>query len=267
VVSFVLVVLTCAFAALCFVQLSGRPGRTSPSGAQAAFAIAGVLQVVLVGLASTIIFASWRENRRLIRFSVYSTVVHLVTNLIALACLWAVVASIAPCWPGQPGCLRLVVAKPVWVVLSICILLMQLYLFLVVFSYHNHLLDHSRRPYIPETSSRNLSGLLSPKGGYKGSLSGLEVYSPVELHAVESRATTTRSLSLPEPESGYGGGLRTYEQAEENEKERLRREMESEGDQGVSFPIASPSEPRILTPLGLEWRDGDLPPYAYGRKG
>ena len=116
-----------------------------------------------------------------------------------------------------------------------------------------------------ETSSRNLSTSLSRKGGYKGLLSGLEAYSPVELHAVESRAATARSFSLPESESeyGYGGGLRTYEEAEDNEKERLRRELDGEGDQGMSFPIASPSGPGLLTPLGQEWRDGDLPPYAY----
>ena len=57
--------------------------------------------------------------------------------------------------------------------------------------------------------------------------------------------------------------MRTYEEAELNEKERLRRrETENEGDQGVSFPIPEPGG-SILTPLGLEWRDGDLPPYAH----
>lgn len=101
---------------------------------------------------------------------------------------------------------------------------------------------------------------LSQQGDYRGLSSGSGAYSPVELHTVEPR---TRSLSLPEPDAGYGGGLRTYEEAEVNEKERLRREMECEGDQGVSFPVASLSEPGILTPLGLEWRDGDLPPYSY----
>ena len=57
--------------------------------------------------------------------------------------------------------------------------------------------------------------------------------------------------------------MRTYEEAVENEKERLRREMENEENQvNMSFPIPSSSGAPILTPLGLQWRDGDLPPYA-----
>ena len=68
---------------------------------------------------------------------------------------------------------------------------------------------------------------------------------------------------MPEAEIGYGGGMRTYDEAEENEKARLRQEMEvDEEGQVVSFPVPSTSESGILTPLGLQWRDGDLPHYA-----
>lgn len=67
---------------------------------------------------------------------------------------------------------------------------------------------------------------------------------------------------MPELAAGYGGGMRTYMEAERNEKERLRREMENEGNNAASFPVPSTSETGILTPLGLQWRDGDLPPYA-----
>ena len=74
--------------------------------------------------------------------------------------------------------------------------------------------------------------------------------------------TISRSVLVSEPEAGYGGGMRTYEEAEGNEKARLRREMENEGTQAGSFPIPSIPETGILTPLGLQWRDGDLPPYT-----
>ena len=56
--------------------------------------------------------------------------------------------------------------------------------------------------------------------------------------------------------------MRTYEEAEQNEKARLRRESEGEEIQVVLFPIPSTSGTGVLTPLGLQWRDGDLPPYA-----
>lgn len=77
----------------------------------------------LKGLSSC--FGSWAEDRRLIRFSVYSTVAHLIINLIALACLCAVVASIVPCETDRPGCPRLVATKPAWIVLSTFILLAE----------------------------------------------------------------------------------------------------------------------------------------------
>lgn len=132
----------------------------------------------------------------------------------------------------------------------------------VVSSYFVHLKDHSRRPYTPEVSSRSLSTPSSQRPDQKRLLSlNSEPDAAVELSAAESWMTA-RSFSTPEPEAGYGGGLRTYEEAEQNEKERLRREMENEGDQGVSFPVPSTSGAGILTPLGLEWRDGDLPPYT-----
>ena len=270
-----------------------------PGGAQVGFAIASILQVVFVALASMMyvrhltqrmsieglplfssIFASWMEHLRLIRLSAYLTVTHLVVNMIVLGCLFAIVVSIVPCETGQFPCSRLVVAKPVWYALSGSILLAQLCesdnypvpvcfanhgdfiadLSLVVFSYLFHLQDHSRRPYMPEISTRSLSAPVSHKPDRKHLLSNPE-YSTVELCAVESRRTT-RSFSMPESENGYGGGMRTYEEAEQNEKARLREEMETEDNRVVSFPVASPSETVILTPLGLQWRDGDLPPYA-----
>lgn len=56
----------------------------------------------------------------------YSTVVHLVVNLIAFACLWAALVSTTPCGADRRGCLRLVSTKAAWVVLSAFILLAQL---------------------------------------------------------------------------------------------------------------------------------------------
>ena len=226
------------------------------------------------------IFVSWIENLRLIRLSAYLTVTHLAVNMIVLGCLFAVVVSIVPCGTGQFPCSRLVVAKPAWYALSASILLAQLCesdnypvpvrftdrgdfvadLSLVVFSHLFYLQDHSRRPYMPEISTRSLSAPVSHKPDRKRLLSNPE-YSTVELCAVESR-TTTRSFSMPESENGYGGGMRTYEEAEQNEKARLREEMEIEENRLMSFPVASPSETVILTPLGLQWRDGDLPPYT-----
>ena len=207
--------------------------------------------------------------------------VHLALNLIVLGCLLAALAPIVLCGAKISPCSKLVVAKHVWDVLSALILFMQLCesdnhpvrvrcanrgylvadLCLIVFSYLFHLQDHSRRPYMPEVSSRSLSGPPSHKPGYKRLLSKSETYSTVELGAVESRQST-RSFSMPEPEAGYGGGTRTYEEAEQNEKARLRREMEGEENQVVPFPVPSSSGTPILTPLGLQWRDGDLPPYA-----
>lgn len=131
----------------------------------------------------------------------------------------------------------------------------------VVISYSVHLRDHSRRSYTPKVSSRSLSTPSSHRPDHKRLLSTSGSDAAVELGAVESR-TTTPSFSMPEPQNGYGGGLRTYEEAEQNEKARLRREMENEANQAVSPPIPSTSETGILTPLGLEWRDGDLPPYT-----
>jgi len=229
---------------------------------QAAFAIASILQVTLVVLASTIIFASWEEDTRLVHLSVYLTVIHLVVNLIVLVCLLVAVGSTVACGTGKFPCSDLVVPKIAWDVLSALILFVELYLSIVVSSYFVHLKDHTRRPYMPEPSSRSLSMPSSHKRDHKRLLSTSEPDAAVELNAVES-GTTARSFSTPEPEAGYGGGLRTYEEAEQNEKERLRREMENEGNQAVSaFPIPSTSGTGILTPLGLEWRDGDLPPYT-----
>jgi len=258
-VSCFLIVFSFVFMVLCFSQLSA--GSMLRPGTQAAFAIASILQVTLVGLASTIIFASWEEDIRLIRLSVYLTVTHLVVNLVVLVCLLVAVGSIVTCGAGRFPCSNLVVAKPAWDVLSVLSLLVELYLSVVVFSYFVHLKDHSRRACIPEVSSRSLSTPSSHKPDYKRLLSISETDAAVELSAVEP-GTTARSFSTPEPEAGYGGGLRTYEEAEQNEKERLRREMENEGNQAVSFPIPSTSGTGILTPLGLEWRDGDLPPYT-----
>lgn len=130
---------------------------------------------------------------------------------------------------------------------------------LIAFSYSFHLQDHSRRPYIPEISSRSLS---VSKPDYKRLPSNSEPWPNVEMGVVES-APIARSVDTPEPqvEVGYGGGRRTYEEAEKNEKERLRREMENEDNKLVSSPIPSASGTGFLTPLGLQWRDGDLPPY------
>ena len=134
---------------------------------------------------------------------------------------------------------------------------------LIVFGYSFHIPDHSRRPYIQEVSSRSPSTPTSYKTDQKRLLSNSEPWPNPELGIVES-TTTVRSLKMPESDTGYGGGMRTYEEAEENEKARLRREMEAEdeGKQAGSFPVPSTSETGILTPLGLEWRDGDLPHYA-----
>ena len=133
---------------------------------------------------------------------------------------------------------------------------------LIVFGYSFHLQAHSRRPYMQGTSSRSLSAPTSHKADKKRLLSNSEPWSNVELGAVES-TTTIRSLKMPESETGYGGGMRTYEEAEENEKARLRRELELEDEEKeVSFPVPSTSGTGVLTPLGLQWRDGDLPPYA-----
>lgn len=116
---------------------------------------------------------------------------------------------------------------------------------------------------MPEISSRSLSAPPSHNPDQKRLLSGSEPYPTAEPDALELEPrTTVYSLSMPEPDVGYGGGRRTYEEAEQNEKERLRQEMENEGNQIVSSPVPSSPEAGILTPLGLQWRDGDLPPYA-----
>lgn len=229
----------------------------------------------------TSIFASWKENVRLIRLSAYSTAIHLVLNLITLVCLLVALAPTVPCTTGRPRCSKLVAAKPAWDVLSAFILTAQLCepdnrpirvrctnrggltpdLSLIVFSYFLSLKDRPWRPYVPEISSRSLSTPHSYTSDYKHLLSNPEPYHNVEMGAIGS-ATTTLSFSIPEPEPGYGGGMRTYEEAEQNEKARLRREMETEGNGAVSFPIPSTSDTGILTPLGHQWRDGDLPPYA-----
>lgn len=230
--------------------------------------------------APTSIFSSWRESTRLIRLSAYLTVTHFIFNLIVLGGLLVAVASIAPCMPQMP-CSKLIIPKPAWEVLPATILFAQLCepddrlvrlgctdrvvliadLCLIVFSYFVHLENHSRRAYVPEVSSRSLTTPASHRLDHKRLLSTSESHPPVELGAVES-GTATRSLPVDGSEAGYGGGMRTYEEAEKNEKARLRLEMESEDHQAVSFPVPSTSEAGILTPLGLEWRDGDLPPYA-----
>jgi len=258
-VSSVLVVFAFVFTVLCFAQLS--VGDMLPGGVQAGFAIASILQAVLVALGSMIIFASWKENTRLIRFSAYLTATHLAINMGVLACLVVIVAYIMPCGTGRFPCPRLVVAKPAWYAFSGSILFAQLYLSIVVFCYFVHLEDHSRRPYTHEISSRSISTPPSHHQDRRRLLSNSEPYSTVELSAVESRSTT-RSFSMPGSETGYGGGMRTYEEAEENEKARLRRAMEDEENQVGLFPVPSSSETTILTPLGLQWREGDLPPYA-----
>jgi len=251
----ILIILAFVFMVLCLAQLGAWPPLKS--GAQAAVAIASILQVLLVGLASTIIFGSWKESSRLIRFSAYATVAHLVFNVTVLALLLTAIPPPAPCPPGDMRCPKLVAAKPTWVALSALILTVQPCLSLIVFSYYFHLQDHSRRPYIPEISSRSLS---VSKPDYKRLSSNSEPWPNVEMGVVES-TPIARSIETPEPQVGYGGGRRTYEEAEENEKERLRREieMENEDNKLVSSPI--PSTSGFLTPLGLQWRDGDLPPY------
>lgn len=254
-VSGFLMIFAFAFMVLCFSQLS-------VNGAQAIFAIASILQVLLVALASMIIFASWKENSRLIRLSAYLTLPHLALNVIVLGLLLSAVASVAPCPTGELRCPKLVAAKPAWAALSALILIVQPCLSFIVFGYSFHPQDHSRRPYIPEISSRSLSAPTS-KPDQKRLLSNSEPWPNIELGVVES-ATTTRSFEVSEPGPGYGGGMRTYEEAEQNEKARLRREMEMENEESqfASFPVPSTSETGILTPLGLEWREGDLPPYA-----
>ena len=140
---------------------------------------------------------------------------------------------------------------------------------LIVFGYSLHLQDHSRRAYdVPEVSSRSPSTPTGHRGDQKRLLSNSEPWPTVELAVVEP-TMTVEPLSMPEAETGYGGGMRTYEEAERYEKERLRRKMEEETDSEeeskgavMSFPVPSTSEARVLTPLGLAWRDGDLPPYA-----
>ena len=134
---------------------------------------------------------------------------------------------------------------------------------LIVPGYYFHLRAHSRWAYAPEVSSRSLAAPAAGKPDQRGLLSNSEIWPNVELGTVES-ATATSSFKMPEAEVGYGGGMRTYEEAEENEKARLRQEVEEEDEEGqvVSFPVPSTSESGILTPLGLQWRDGDLPQYA-----
>ncbi|KAF9792091.1 hypothetical protein BJ322DRAFT_12140 [Thelephora terrestris] len=261
VVSGILIIFAFVFMALCLSQLGAWPPMES--GAQAAAAIASISQVLLVGLASTIIFASWIESSRLIRFSAYGTVAHLALNVTVLAWLLTAVTSTVPCQAGDMRCSKLVAPKPTWVGLSAVILIVQPCLSLIVFSYSFHLQDHSRRPYSPEIYSRSLSVPTSSKPDYKRLPSNSEPWPNVEMGVVEP-VPTARSFKSPEPEVGYGGGMRTYEEAEENEKARLRREMEmgNEGNRIISSPIASMSRTGVLTPLGLQWRDGDLPPYA-----
>lgn len=199
----------------------------------------------------------------MIRLSAYATVAHLVLNVIVLALLLNAVTSTGNCVSGEPRCPQLVAARPTWIALSSLILIAQPCLSLMVFSYYFHLRDHSRRPYMQGASSRSLSTSTSYIPDQKHLLSNSETWPGVELGVVEP-TTISRSFKIPELEAGYGGGTRTYEQAEQNEKARLRREleMETEESQNVSFPIPSTSETSILTPLGLQWRDGDLPPYT-----
>ena len=78
------------------------------------------------------------------------------------------------------------------------------------------------------------------------------------MDAVES-GTTTHSLLTG---AGYGGGMRSYDEAEGNEKARLRQEMEDVENQTGSFQGPSMSEFGVLTPHRQEWRGGDLPPYT-----
>jgi len=256
-----LITFASVFTVLCLFQLGASPPLMS--GAQAAFAIASILQVLLVALASTIIFASWTQSSRLIRLSVYATVAHLAVNVVVLALLLTAVASTMPCPTGRLRCPQLVAAKPVWVALSAVILIVQPGLSLIVIGYSFRLQDQPRRLYTPQISSRSPSTPTPHKSDQKRLLSTSGPWPNLELGLVES-VTTIRSLKALESETGYGGGMRTYEEAERHEKARLRREMEVEGEgKGTaSFPVASTSEAGILTPLGLQWREGDLPPYA-----
>lgn len=251
---------------------------------QCAFATSLNQRTKLTCPLSTSIFASWKENSRLIRLSAYATVAHLAVNVVVLALLLTAVKSATPCPTGRLRCPKVIAAKPVWIALSALILIIQpcesgdaclmgirhanhevfiTGLALIVFGYSFHLQNHSRRPYIPETSSRSLSSPTSHTTDKKRLLSNSEPWPNVELGAVES-VTTIHFFNAPESETGYGGGMRTYEEAERHEKARLRREMEmEEGEKGgVSFPVPSSSDTTILTPLGLQWRDGDRPAYA-----
>ena len=215
----------------------------------------------------------------MICFSAYLTPIHLILNSIVLVCLLVVIAPIVPCKAGRPPpCSKLVAPKPAWSGPPVLIFAAQLCepdthpvrvgganrsdlivdLSLVVFSYHLHLEDNPRRSYV---SPRKASAAPSHRSDHKRLLSNSEPYQNVDMDAVEF-GTISRSVLVSEPESGYGGGMRTYEEAEGNEKARLRREMENEGSRAGSFPIPSIPEAGILTPLGLEWRDGDLPPYT-----
>jgi hypothetical protein len=115
-------------------------------GAQAAFAIGSILQVLLVALASTMcvhyfttnkgekfnvgscslsIFASWKESVRVIRLSGYATIAHLAVNVVVLASLLTAVTSVMPCPTGRLRCPKLVTAKAVWIALSAIILIIQ----------------------------------------------------------------------------------------------------------------------------------------------
>lgn len=227
----------------------------------------------------TSIFASWKEHTRLLCFSAYLTPILLILNSIVLVCLLVVVAPIESCRNGlPPQCLKLVAPKPALSVLSVLIFATQLCesdirpkqvrradhddliadLSLVVFSYYLHSEDNTRRPY---ATPRKVSAAPSHGSDHKRLLSNSEPYHNADMDAVEF-GTITHSNLVSEPEAGYGGGMRTYEEAEGNEKDRLRREMENEGSRSGSFPIPSMPETGILTPLGREWRDGDLPPYT-----
>lgn len=228
----------------------------------------------------TSIFASWKEHTRLLCFSAYLTPIHLTLNSIVLVCLLVVVAPIVPCKAGRPPpCSKLIAPKPALSILSVLIFATQLCepdihpnqihranhddliadLSLVVFSYYLHSEDSTRRSYV---TPRRVSAAPSHGSDHKRLLSNSEPYHNADMDVVEF-GTITRSTLVSEPEAGYGGGMRTYEEAEGNEKERLRREMENEGNQTGSFPIPSmPETPGILTPLGQQWRDGDLPPYT-----
>jgi hypothetical protein len=92
---------------------------------------------------------------------------------------------------------------------------------LIVFSYSFHpVRDYSQRQYTPEISSRSLTAPTSSTTDQNRLLLNPEPWVNVELGAVES-VTTTHSVNVPEPAAGYGGGMRTYEEVEQNEKERL----------------------------------------------